>query len=285
MGNKPEGNMPASNAPSPHPPRKLTGPLLPLLIDDELQTCIPVTELAKITGISIDTIAKQTEVVRTKVLPAFKISHPWQNEVVSDEYYFDLTCYALWRVAAAILPNDFAKRDQFVRNVGRRILYEIISRGLISKKSIDTLQQNKNEDISLTDTVKPIIEILDLFQSTNFCTNYRLGDKNDEDRTGLAVFDTLDNEEISSVNGSGSVDCLVSVFDPSTLGAALQITGEGSRFAPDYVGPTLAAVWERVGGVGTVKFESYFVDPVYRPNPKDFFPNERLFQFTIASRK
>ena len=279
--------MPASNAPSPHPPRKLKGPLLPLLLDDELQTCIPVQELAKITGISIDTIIKQTEAVRTKVLPAFKVSHPWQNEVVSDEYYFDLTCYALWRVAAAAIPNDFAKRDQFVRNIGRRILDEIISRGLISKKSIGILQQN---NITLTDTVPCIIEILDLFQSTNFCTNYRLGDKNDEDRTGLNVFDALDNEEISSLNGSGSVDCLVSLFDPSTLGAALQITGEGSRFAPDFVGPTLAAVWERVGGVGaaasvSVKFESYFVDPVYRPNPKDFFPNERLYQFTIALRK
>ncbi|KAL3827011.1 hypothetical protein ACHAXA_000075 [Cyclostephanos tholiformis] len=28
----------------------------------------------------------------------------------------------------------------------------------------------------------------------------------------------------------------------------------------------------------------YFVDPVYRPNPKDFFPNERLYQFTITRK-
>ncbi|KAL7524004.1 hypothetical protein ACHAXR_000399, partial [Thalassiosira sp. AJA248-18] len=93
------------------------------------------------------------------------------------------------------------------------------------------------------------------------------------ERTGLNVFDQLDDEEISSPSGGGSVNCLLSIFDPATLGGALQITGEGSRFAPDFLGPTLAAVWERVGGGGgqgvvAVSFESYFVDPVYRPNPK-----------------
>lgn len=134
----------------------------------------------------------------------------------------------------------------------------------------------------MTDTVPVQIEILNLFQATNFCTKYCLGDEKDEVRTGLNLFDSLDDDEIKS---GGSVDCLVSIFDPSTLGGALQITGEGSRFAPDFVGPTLAAVWERVadGNVG-VQFESYFVDPVYRANPKDFFPDERLYQFTIARK-
>ena len=156
-----------------------------------------------------------------------------------------------------------------MRNIGRRLLEEITSRGMISRKSIETLKgSGGNTALSLTDTVPSIIEILNLFQSTKYCTGYRLGDKNDEDRTGLNVFDQLDDEELSSTGAGGSINCLVSVFDPATLGGALQITGEGSRFAPDFVGPTLAAVWERVGGGVAVSFESYFVDPVYRPNPK-----------------
>mmetsp|Transcript_20463 Transcript_20463/g.44421 ORF Transcript_20463/g.44421 Transcript_20463/m.44421 type:complete len:402 (-) Transcript_20463:484-1689(-) len=289
MGNKLEGNLPVSNAPPPHPPRTLQGQLVPLLIDDELETCIAIQELAQITKTPISILAEQTRAVRTKVQPAFKSSHPWEDELVRDEYFFDLTCYAFWRVASAAIPTDYNKRDQFTRNIGRSLLNEIMSRGLISKKSIDTLQSSSSSQkaiVSLTDTVPCIIEILNLFQSTNYCTNYRLGDKNDEERTGLGVFDSLDDEEISSPSGGGSVNCLVSVFDPSTLGGALQITGEGSRFAPDFVGPTLAAVWELVGGdgVAAVSFESYFVDPVYRPNPKDFFPNERFYQFTIARK-
>lgn len=272
--------MPVSNAPPPHPPRNLHGPLLPLLLDDELQSCIPIIELAKL---STDRISDQTKEVRSKVQSAFKTTHPWNKEVVSDEYYFDLTCYALWRVAAAAI-NDYAKRDQFVRSIGRRILDEIISRGMISQTSMNILNTQNREDISLTDTVPCIIEVLDLFQSTNYCTKYHLGDENDPERTGLKVFDSLDDDELSSNGGSGSVDCLVSIFDPATLGSALQITGEGSRFVPDFVGPTLAAVWEKVNGGATVKFESYFVDPVYRPNPKDFFPNERFYQFTIEKK-
>lgn len=286
MGNKPEGNLPASNAPPPRPPRTLQGGLLPLLLDDGLQSCIPIQELAQISNIPIFTLSEQTKAVRDKVQPAFKTSHPWKDELVRDEYYFDLTCYAFWRTATAAIPQDYAKRDQFVRNIGRNLLNEIMNQGLVSKKSIDILQSSGQKALSLTETVPCIIEILNLFQSTSYCTGYRLGDKNDEERTDSGVFDALDDEEISSPTGGGSVNCLVSIFDPAALGGALQITGEGSRFAPDFVGPTLAAVWERVGGNGavTVSFESYFVDPVYRPNPKDFFPNERFYQFAIARK-
>ena len=42
FGNKPEGNLPASNGPPLSPPRTLRGPLLNLLLDDELQSCVPV---------------------------------------------------------------------------------------------------------------------------------------------------------------------------------------------------------------------------------------------------
>lgn len=282
MGNNREGNLPVSNAPPPHSPRKLQGLLLSFLLDDELQTCIPILELSQRSKIPIVTLSAQIKSVRSQVQSAFMTSHPWIEEFVRDEYYFDLTCYALWRTAASVLAQDYAARDMFVRNIGRRLLNEIMI-GFLSKKSIDTLQSTISP--TLTGILPCVVEVLNVFQSSNYCTGYCLGDKNDDVRTGLKVFDSLDDEEISTQSGGGgSVDCLVSIFDPATLGGALQINGEGSRFAPDFIGPVLAAVWERVGGDGAVlvSFESYFVDPVYRPNPKDFFPNERLYQFTIT---
>jgi hypothetical protein len=298
MGNNKEGNLPPSNAPPLPPPRTLQGPLLPLLLDDELQTSIPIQELSKITNTPPSTLSEQIKAVRSKVQPAFSARYPWKDELVSDEYYFDLTCYSVWKVASIAIPNDYVKRDEFVRNIGRRTLEEAISKEIISKQSIDALSKaGEKTGSTLTSTIPCIIEILNLFQSTNYCSNYRLGDKNDEVRTGPGVFDELDDEELSSSSTGGSVNCLVSIYDPSDLGGALQITGEGSRFAPDFVGPTLAAIWERVGGsssgsggkkrgegVVAVQFESYFVDPVYRPNPKDFFPNERFYQYTIARK-
>ena len=94
------------------------------------------------------------------------------------------------------------------------------------------------------------------------------------------IFDKLDDTDLS--NGL-SVNCLVSIFNPASLGASLQITGEQSRFIPDFVGTTLAAMWESVGIAAS--YEIYFVDPEYRPNPKDYFPNEELLQFTLTIKR
>ena len=282
MGNKPEGNLPISNAPPAPPPRNLKQPLLQLLLDDELKSCIPIKALEQITNIPVDKLSEQVESYRMKVAPAFKASHPWQKELVCDEYYFDLSAYALWKVASVTI-QDYSARDKFARSIGSMLLDEMIQRQLLSKQSV-ALLTSKNKDIRLTDLISCIIDILDLFQATGYCSSYRLGDKNDEERSGVKVFDELDDEEIMSPNG-GSVNCLVSIFDPATLQGSLQITGEGSRFSPDFVGATLAAVFEKVGSNVMVTYENYFVDSVYRPNPKDFFPDERFYQFTIATTR
>ena len=282
MGNKPEGNLPISNAPPAPPPRNLKQPLLQLLLDDELKSCIPIKALEQITNIPVDKLSEQVESYRMKVAPAFKASHPWQKELVCDEYYFDLSAYALWKVASVTI-QDYSARDKFARSIGSMLLDEMIQRQLVSKQSV-ALLTSKNKDIRLTDLISCIIDILDLFQATGYCSSYRLGDKNDEERSGVKVFDELDDEEIMSPNG-GSVNCLVSIFDPATLQGSLQITGEGSRFSPDFVGATLAAVFEKVGSNVMVTYENYFVDSIYRPNPKDFFPDERFYQFTIATTR
>jgi hypothetical protein len=266
FGNKPEGNLPASNAPPVPPPRTLQQQLLSLLLDDELTSCIPIQELSKSSGAPITEICTRIKEFRTKVEPAFISRYPWKESVVSDEYYFDCTVYSLWKVAAFYI-QDYTKRDVFVRNIGRQLLNELTSKELLSKESIAVLN---TKGPSLTETIPVVNEILNIYQQHGFCSGFRLGEKNDEVRSGLQVFDELDNQEIDD---GGSVNALVSVFNPATLGASLQITGEGSRFAPDFIGPTLAAVWEKVGVGGKggrieVGWESYFVDPVYRPNPK-----------------
>ena len=78
------------------------------------------------------------------------------------------------------------------------------------------------------------------------------------------------------------MNALISLFEPATLGASLQITGEQSRFGPDIVGGLLAAVWQQGSGIQGISWEVFFVDPEYRPNPKDYFPNEQLLQFTLS---
>jgi len=118
-----------------------------------------------------------------------------------------------------------------------------------------------------------------LFKSAKFCKGYRIGEEGKSKAETIDIFDELDDDALAS---GASVDCLVSIFEPAILGASLQITGEQSRFAPDFVGATLAAMWEDAGIQSS--WETFFVDPEYRPNPKDYFPNEKLLQFTLTRR-
>lgn len=199
---------------------------------------------------------------------------------MEDEYYFDVTSYALYRIAGELIPFDYALRDKWVRDVGREIYTSMKREGIVSVKNSNNAGSNK-----LTGTIPALIQILDYYQSSGFIKGYRLGEKNDDVRTGTNIFDQYDNEDLES---GTSVNLLLSIFRPTTLGSSLQITGEGSRFSADFISPTIAALWEdQLGGelFSKVDYEGYFVDEEYRPNPKDFFPDEQLLQFTVSPPK
>lgn len=272
-GNTKEGNLPASAPPPAPPARTLEGPLLPLLLDNDYVQCIPIKVLAEISGKSQSSVAALAKDFRDKSSKAFAAKAQWKVADVSDQYYFDLSAYALWRTAAELIPN-YIKRDQFAKNVGRGIYSEAAKAGLLKKRAL-ILDSSDVALGPLTGTIPAITEILESYKSCGFISGYQLGGE-DETRRGTKVFDKYDDDDIAS---GSSVDCLVSIYEPAILSGALQITGEGSRFSPDYVGQTLSAAWEAAGILA--KEETYFVDSVYRPNPKDFFPDERLIQFTL----
>jgi hypothetical protein len=267
-GNAKEGNVLSSPLPTAAPPRTLQNPLLSLLLNDDCTpACVPVEALQMFLDPNTN-LSEKCKDYRSRVSRSFATRSPWQLEHVTDQYYFDLTSYALWRSAADVIP-DFVDRDRFARSVGRGIYKKAAEMGMLK------VTVTKSETSSLTSTIPAMTEILDLFANSGFCRSYKIGDK-----TRTVVFDELDDEDLENGN---SVDCLVSVYEPATLGASLQITGEQSRFSPEFVGTTLAAMWKEAGV--TAKFETYFVDNEYRPNPKDFFPNEQLLQFTLTKLK
>jgi hypothetical protein len=278
-GNKKEGNVAMSKPPPTPPPRKLTSfirKIIDLDVDTDSSTGITIQQLSKITSIPTKEIVDQIISFRNKVSASFYRKQPWDVESILDEYYFDLNCYSLYRTAADLIPSNYALRDKWVRDVGKEIYALFKSEGIL------TAITPSNSNIQLTDTIPSLIQILDTFQSMNLIKGYRLGEKNDDFRTGKNIFDEYDNDDIKS---GTNVNLLVSVFRPATLGSSLQITGEGSRFSPDLISPTLAALFEgEINGL-RVEYESYFVDEEYRPNPKDFFPEEQLLQITLSKKK
>jgi hypothetical protein len=295
QGNNPrEGNIQATLPPPLPPPRVLQSSskssmvLVEQILNNDLNgDCIAIKTLSQVTNASIDDIAERIRNYRRKVAPAFATRARWREESVIDEYYFDLTCYALYRTAADLIPNNYKVRDEWVQKLGKEIynaIYTSFPSSLISTTTNSKTSATTNNGsgiLKLTDTIPILEQILLEFQSNNFITSYRLGDKkNDDVRIGSNIFDEYDNQDIDS---GLSVNCLISLVRPATLTSSLQIVGEKSRFIPEFIGTTIAAMWRKELGC-KVEYETYFVDEEYRPNPKDYFPTEQLLQFTIISK-
>jgi hypothetical protein len=323
QGNQPQGNQPASPPPASYtrPPRILSGPLIlpipgtagatpsqPLpLLDSDCLNCIIVDELVRVTRhltptnnnnekIDAALISQLTQDYRSRALRnGYGAYKPYQTASMTDEYYLDVTAYALWKTASsdAILGTNYKARNVFMKNVGRRI-YAVLKQEQPPQQQDENNANSKSKSpLTLTSTLPVIQRILQVFQDSNLIASYRLGptENYNDPKNITPLFDKYDDQDF--VVEGATLNALVSVFEPATLGAALQITGEGSRFAPDFVGFTLAAAFEDMlntnnGNTGTrkvdVSLESYFVDSTYRPNPKDYFPDEQLLQFTISSR-
>lgn len=282
QGNNPrEGNIQATLPPPSSPPRTLLVLVEGILNNQLNSNCIALRTLSQITQVPVEDISDKIRIFRQKVAPAFAVRAKWLQESVTDEYYFDLTCYALYRTAADLMPrpSDYKLRDLWVRTLGQEIYEYMLLQTSSSSWKLSSLRTKLPSKIhKLTDTIPILQQILDDFQSNNFIISYSLGDKNDDLRTGSNVFDAFDDQDIES---GLSVNCLVSLKRPATLTSSLQIVGEGSRFIPEFIGTTIAAMWRKEIG-RKVEYETYFVDEEYRPNPKDYFPSEQLLQFTIT---
>jgi hypothetical protein len=277
QGNTKQGNILPSQPPPSPPSRTLSLSFIrPILNDSCDEKCLAIRELSSLVNVSPQEISNKIITFREKVSKVYQTKAPWKVESIGDEYYFDLTCYALYRIAAELIPTDYALRDTWVRNVGRDI-YNLMKEqsyvtGVVQSSSLSSKAK-------LTSTILQLQQILDTFQNTGFIKSYRLGEKNDDVRTGSNIFDEYDNDDLDS---GLNVNLLVSIIRPATLGSALQITGEGSRFSADWISPTISAMFEDILNLKKkVEYESYFVDEEYRPNPKDFFPDEQLLQFTL----
>ena len=287
-----EGNIQASAPPPSLPSRSLVNAnanvnsstnanadaFIKSIINDELDAnCIAIRTLSQVTSLPAAEISQQIITFRGKVEKTFATRLQWQKESVVDEYYFDLTAYSLYRIAA-VLITDYKLRSQWVNLLGDEIYKNLVATNAIAipVKSISNGQQPV-QVTKLTETIPIMQQILQTLQSNNFIDTYRLGDKNDDYRSGSNIFDKYDDDDIDS---GLSINCLVSLLRPATLNSSLQIVGEGSRFIPEFVGTTLAAMWREELGL-RVEYETYFVDEEYRPNPKDYFPSEQLLQYTL----
>jgi hypothetical protein len=308
LGNQNEriGNIQPSLPPPIQPPRTILNPLLDLLLNDALSyssssrttnqgnngnsnsCCCTIRAL-------IDTIQKQerenpattttmtttrtttAEIqasiiqYRDRVQTSFYQRAAWNQTTVSDQYYFDMISYTIWKTAGNYLPSSL-QRSQFVSTLGQYIYQSLLQQQLIS---IVTPLSKDSQQHPLTSTNQYVRDILNLFTKCGFIQSYRIG-SGSSGTTSTAndnnLFDTYDDEALLN---QSTIDVLISIYESATLGASLQLTGEQSRFLPDYIGPTLMAMWYDTiqsttnnGQLLSITYETYFLDSTYRPNPK-----------------
>uniref|UniRef100_A0A7S1BIH4 Uncharacterized protein n=1 Tax=Corethron hystrix TaxID=216773 RepID=A0A7S1BIH4_9STRA len=305
-GNARVGPAGPSPRPPPPPPRTLSGPAWSAVVGEGADGSegLIVRGLASVASRSGSDVAAAVRKYMDdgSVRRSFWSARPWSSSFdssavdpsLSNEYYFDFYCYAVWRAAADLLQEDYVRRDRFVRDVGRDLWVGTI------KPKTDLPTGNLQPSVICD---KVLTAVLDTLREGGMIKSYQFGNSNgasgDYDDAGTKmkgkekkdgtesrppqqpVLDTIDDDFFAA---GSSLDVVLTLVRPATLGSSLQITGEGSRFSPDLVSPVITAAWEDLAGAN-VKFESYFVDGEYRPNPKDFFPDEQLLQFTITKAK
>jgi hypothetical protein len=212
-GNKPEGNVEASRPPAKRPPRTLGEPLSQLLLNDNFTAkAVPVAVLAKMVQSRstseksfdriVEEVQSRSQETRERVSRSFYARSPWDTANVRDEYFFDVSAYALWRTAADLLPN-YADRDAFVRRVGKVLYREMIQSGILPA-------QSTKKGGGIVATVASVQEVLQVFVDNNFCQSYRLGSeaptsttrgnkkKKEDQAEPVVVVDELDDEVLLS---------------------------------------------------------------------------------------
>ena len=302
FGNQNErvGNILPSAPPPMKPPRIITNPLLNILLNDQFSysnndgCCCTIRAL-------VDTVLKQTQEQRTtlqlesdihqsilvykeKVYTSFNQRAAWNMTAIADQYYFDMISYTIWKTAATLLPNSI-QRSQYSATLGRYIYQSFIQQQLIQPRAPN--KDSSNHPQTLSSTNEKVLEILNIFSKCGFIQSYRIGggsssgsggattndNSNQRSQQQSLLFDSYDDEAFQN---QSSIDVLISIYESATLGASLQLTGEQSRFLPDFIGPTLMAMWydtilcntsTRSNGL-SISYETYFLDSTYRPNPK-----------------
>ena len=213
-GNKGKETKGVLAGPPPLPARQMTIPAY--LLDKECSpSCVIGEELAKSSGETSTKISALVAEYRDKSRRAFQSRYPSKEDSISDQYFFDLTSYAVWRTASVLIPN-FVDRDKFVRNVGRKLVSEMRNDGLLHAKL-----EKVDGKMRPTDSMLAVDELLDAFKKFGIVSTYYMGERDkeairakskDNSNAIKPLFDEFDNDDYQS---GLSINALVSVIQPA----------------------------------------------------------------------
>ena len=223
--------------------------------------------LSSVSGKPRSELLTRLQDLTAKFEPSFQRRAPFDIADLTNTRSFDFVAYTWWRLVADILPPG-PRRKEFTAALGDRLL-DIVARQDKDKDKGDILDGKKE----LLTTTRPE-GFLPLLRGAKTALQV-LG------QAGLfTTFDLdLDDDAASDWDEGYSVELKVSVRQTATLGASLQLAGEGQAFRPDVSSLVLGSFFRR--RQVTTGFDEYFLDETYRPDPNDFRPELLLQQWTL----
>ena len=89
----------------------------------------------------------------------------------------------------------------------------------------------------------------------------------------------LEDDAAEDLADGYPVELKISISGSTTIGASLQLAGEGASFRPDFSTLVVASLLTKAGLKAT--FDEYFLDETYRTDPNDFRPEILLQQWSL----
>ena len=125
---------------------------------------IVIEEISRISKVSIPDVTTKVNAQLALYLPYFKEFVPIRSETLADQYYFDITLYASYLIAAQLIPKS-TDRVILRKAVGDSILDLFIEKKMISAPA----GYSKEKSLPLPDNLK-----LSAGAINDFCTSFTI---------------------------------------------------------------------------------------------------------------
>jgi hypothetical protein len=237
-------------------------------------------QIGRLANLPSSSIKTKVDAQMVLYLPYFKEFVPIRKEDYSDQYYFDITLYVSYLVAAILIPKS-TDRVILRKAVGDDILGLLISKKLVSSsldvksKLIDGTTSAAISAEKMTLFARGVKEIVSAFKKANFISDFKM----DEEDIADKIF-----AESSFVEGL-SVSFQMTLVSPVTILGFIETAAADTFFHPEIMATTLTS-WGRSLGY-KAHYEDYLVDNLYLANGIDtniVTAQDALIEMQIATQ-
>lgn len=219
------------------------------------------TIASKMSSLSIETLNEYIDIELPKKLVQLKANIPITNENFSDQYYFDIYLYLIYKS----IENVISKSEDRVllrQKVGDEILQLLINDKFINIKN----SQRKKDVVELASNVKLLLQS---FVKIGLISSFIF---DDDDLADQYYADSSFREGLP-------VSFQFTLREPATLLGFIEQNKNDTFYHPEIIASTIAS-YCRLQGFNT-RFEDYLVDNYYRTENFDIEAQDILIEMLI----